>query len=273
MNSLKPEFVTVWDKGHSLGTAEVKSDGSWSYSVSNLVIGEHTFRATIKELQSPPVTVNVKDKAIKLSIPHLKNSTASGPGSESIDYYACPYDGVIEIPDYGMKSGDTIRVTWRGRNATFNTEIQTVKDPVVPMSFTISKYELVDCIRHNATVIYTVKRPPSVEIHTSPVLNVEVSGHDFDILAPSLSPGHDEAIVRRQESFGTKSTARLRAIGVGSWESESEVFGDNQALNFRINPEWIDANKGKSVLFNWSLKLNRGDTQLFFSQILRVGKL
>lgn len=261
--------VQIWDKGTYLGVAEVKDD-NWKFSVSELSLGEHIFRAVVSTMQSSPRTVNI-GAAVDLKAPHFRNADLIAPGEEMIDYYKHPTDGIVEIPDYGMQPGDTVRVSWKGRNITYHSEMQTVADPPTRLAFKISKYEVIDCINNSAVISYTLKRPPDPNIRESSTVKLTVDGHDFDLGPLTISSRHDNLRAYKQAQFNPSSTARVRAVGTIIWESDAVSFNHDEYLNFPIDPGWIMVNKGKSVIFNWSLKLN--DTEIYFSQLLRIGEL
>lgn len=263
--------VQIWDKGTCLGVAEIK-DGKWKFTGSELSPGEHIFRAVVSTIQSSPRTVNI-EAAVDLKAPHFRNADSIAPGAEAINYYNHQTDGVVEIPDYGMQPGDTVRVSWKGRNITYHSEIQTVADPPTRLAFKISKYEVIDCINNSAVISYTLKRPPDPNTRESSALRLKVDGHDFDLGPLTISSHHDNLRAYKQEQFNSSSTARVRGVGTTTWESESVPFNQDEYLNFLIDPSWIEVNKEKPVIFNWSLRLNKGDTDIYFSQILRVGEL
>lgn len=272
-NRLSTRTVTIWSKNSKLGTAEIADDGSWRFPIPVLEPGEHIFRSVTGGVQSASWTVTVVGNEASLEVPHFRNASNAGLNLEEIDYYVYQGDGFVEIPDSGMQPGDTVWVTWSGRNITFDSEIQTVANPPVPLVFLISQYDVIDCIRANVSIHYTVKKKNSEDVRKSVTLGLKVLGHSFDILAPSLSDSHNNLRVYRQTQYNANSTARVRAIGISTWQGEVEYFKDAPYLNFAIDAAWLEENKGKLVLFNWSLRINRDDEKILYSQTLRIDSL
>ncbi|WP_456292004.1 Ig-like domain-containing protein [Pseudomonas sp. AK106] len=262
--------VQVLDNGVPLGTATLQADGTWSLPAAGLAQGTHTFTARVDGVISNPWTVNIQqNNEMNLVEPHFKNATSAGNGREQINYYAYEGDGYVEIPAYGALNGDTVRVSWVGRSVTIDSEIQTVTNPAIPLVFKISMYEVIDCIGVNATIKYTVVRPPSNEVHRSLALSLTVMGHSGAIAAPTInSPDNNNLRVQFATDY---YSAQARFIGLTTVESPIKQFNGNY-INFTIDQTWLNANRGRPVLFNWSLK-RFGNSQIFYSQILRVNDL
>ncbi len=261
--------VEIWDKDTRLGTLPVDPDGSWSFSAAGLASGAHIFRAQVGDKLSLPWTVNIVNDQIELPLPHIRNAQSVGPSREEIDYYAHEGDGYVEFPNLTLKKGDTVRVTWVGRSVTYKSEIQEVIDPATPLNFKISMYEIIDCIGVNASISYTLIRPPSDQVNTSPILLLTIKGHVGEIEAPTInSPDNNNIRVHFEEDY---YSAQVRFIGLTTVETSIREFhGKN--LNFSIDSAWRAANKGKPVLFNYSLKRYNND-RIFYSRILRVSNL
>lgn len=264
------ESVQIFDNGIAIGTAPTQADGTWSYPATRLVPGAHRFTALVKGIASNQWTINVEqNNEMILVVPHFTNATAAGNDREQINYYAHEGDGHVEIPAYGAEIGDWVQVSWIGRNITIESEIQTVTNPATALIFKISMYEVIDCIGANATIRYTVVRPPSNEVHTSLALSLTVMGHSGAIAAPTINrPDNDNLRVQFVSDY---YSAQARFIGLTTVESPIRKF-DGSYINFTIDPDWRNANRGRPVLFNWSLK-RFGNDQIFYSQVLRVDNL
>ncbi len=261
--------VEIWDKDTMLGTRPVDPNGSWSFPASGLELGEHIFRAQVGEKLSPPWRVSIVDDQIELPLPHVRNAQSAAPSREEIDYYANEGDGYVELPNLALKKGDTVRVTWVGRSVTYNSEIQEVIDPATPLTFKISMYEIIDCIGVNASIRYTLMRPPSDQAHTSPTLSLTITGHVGEIEAPTInSPDNNNIRVQFEENY---YSAQARFIGLTTVESPIREF-EGKYLNFPIDPAWRAENRGQPVLFNYSLK-RFNNNRIFYSRILRVSNL
>lgn len=272
MASLQPKAgsVQVLDNGAPLGTALIQADGTWNLPAAGLAQGTHTFTARVDGVTSNPWTVNIQqNNEMNLVAPHFKNATTAGNGREQINYYAYQGDGYVEIPAYGALSGDTVRVSWVGRSITIDSEIQTVTNPAIALVFKISMYEVIDCIGANATIRYTVVRPPSNEVHESLALSLTVMGHSGAIAAPTINRPDNNNL--RVQFVSDYYSAQARFIGLTTVESPLKQFNGTY-INFPIDLAWRSANRGRPVLFNWSLK-RFDNSQIFYSQVLRVDNL
>lgn len=267
------QTVQIFDNNILRGTVQSLADGRWTFPTPVLTQGIHVFTARASGVTSNLWSINIQDEQLNLLVPHFENSRLVGPNREEIDYYQQEGDGFVQVQVSTLRPGDTVGVSWVGRRVTYNSEIQTVSNPPVPMRFKISQYEIIDCIGENAAISYTVVRPPSTTPITSPTLNLTIQGNRFAIEAPTLSTSHDNLRVWKQGQFNNNSTARVRAIGISTWQSDIEYFNNQPYLNFTINPALIAENRGRPVLFNYSLKINPGDSIIYYSQILRVDRL
>jgi hypothetical protein len=272
-HNIGAETVQIRRNNIQVAVVPVNADGSWTYGPTpDLPLGLHVFTAHVGDKQSAPWTVNVQENEMRLTAPHFRDAASVGANAEEINYYIHSSDGegdgYIEIPDYGAQPDDTVRVEWVGRNFTYHSEIQRVVNPAVMPVFKISQYEIIDCISDNAGISYTVQRLPGAP-QTSVSQNLRVQGNPFVVRAPTLGSAHDNLRVWLQADFNENSTARVRAIGLTTWQSDIQYFNNEPWLNFPIPQTWIAENRGRPILFNWSLRLNPGQTNSYYSQIGR----
>lgn len=269
------ELVDIYDGEALLGTAIVNGD-SWTFAASNLSLGLHTFTAHSARGSSAQWGITVAEEAMNLVAPHVREASTVGNNSERLDYYQVNGDIHCLVPDYHMKSGDTVTVHWVGRNVTIDSPTQRVGSSPMLQPFPISKYEVIDVIGQNASIYYTVKRPTSAQTFTSLTLLLAVDGHAFQVNAPSINSAHDNLRLQKQTQFNNNSTAGVRAIGPEGDEWSAEItpcFGSDTYLNFSIDPSWLARNRGKPAIFNCSIMLSPGDPHYLFSQLLRVPSL
>jgi hypothetical protein len=270
MMSIKiQETIEIRDNGTVLGTVQTQPDGSWIYPTPALAEGAHTFTAHTNGQLSNAWNINIADDSLNLVAPHFRAATSAGPDREEINYYAHAGDGYVEVPDYGMKTGDTVRVSWVGRRVTSNSELQTVGNPAALQPFKISMYEIIDCIGVNAAISYTVVRSPNTVPFQSLSLSLSVFGHSGVVEAPTInSPDNNNLRIQFREDY---YSAQVRFIGLTTVESSIREFHGND-LNFPIDAAWSSSNRGRPVLFNWSLK-RFGNDNIYYSQVLRVNNL
>lgn len=274
-SSQNVDLINIYDGEALLGTA-TSNGATWSFNARNLPPGLHTFTARTITGRSNEWRITVAEAAMNLVAPHVREATLVADNRERLDYYQV--NDVIHciVPDYNMKSGDTVKAYWVGRNITIGSPIQTVGSPPSLQPFPISKYEVIDVIGHHASLYYTVKRPPDTETFTSLTLLLTVEGHSFQVDAPTINDGHDNLRVKKQPQFNDVSTAGVRAIGADGdqWSADiTPAFGSNPRLNFKIDPSWLARNRGKPAVFNCSVKANPGDPHYLFSQLLRVASV
>jgi hypothetical protein len=268
-NTLRATSVEIRDNNVVIApNVPVLANGTWNYQPPALTPGPHVFTAHADGQLSNNWVISVGTEQMNLTPPHFRLATSVGPNREEINYYAHEGDGSVEIPDYGRRVGDSVRLTWVGRRVTVQSEIQTVTDPAVPIVFKISMYELIDCIGVNATLTYTVVRAPAGP-STSQSMSLSVFGHVGAIEAPTInSPDNNNIRVQFRDDY---YSAQVRFIGLTTVESPIREFHGNY-INFPINETWRSQNRGRLVLFNYSLR-RFGNTQIYYSQILRVNNL
>ncbi|MCF7537486.1 hypothetical protein [Pseudomonas petrae] len=269
------DMINIYDGEALLGTA-TSTGNTWSFTAQNLPLGLHTFTARSTTGRSNEWRITVTEEAMNLVVPHVREATSVADNRERLDYYQVNDDIHCIVPDYNMKIGDTVKMYWVGRTITIGSTLQTVGNSLSLQPFPISKYEVIDVIGHNASIYYTVKRPPSTETFTSLTLLLTVDGHSFQVNAPTLNAGHDNLRVQKQTQFNNSSTVGVRAVGAegDEWSADDmPVFGSNPYLNFTIDPSWLMRNKGKPAIFNCSVRVNPADPHYLFSQLLRVASV
>ncbi|MDH0747896.1 hypothetical protein N5D61_16290 [Pseudomonas sp. GD03842] len=271
--------IEVYDGSRSLGFATV-SGNTWTLDLPQLPLGEHVFTARSGTLTSNNWKINMtaKDPVLNLTAPSVQEAHPVSGEKERLNYYDVNGDIHVAIPDYGMKTGDTVKLYWFGRSITLGSPIKVVGSPPSLPPFIISKYEVIDVIQANASLWYTVKRSPSDHTHESLSRELIVDGKGFTIDAPSINGSHNNLRVMRQSEFNDNTTAEVRAIGGDAdsdiWSSNTLTFGTAGYLNFSIDSNWLTRNRGKSVKFNCSLRIAPSDgNNYLFSQLLRVGPL
>ncbi|MFK3972431.1 hypothetical protein ACI2KS_17065 [Pseudomonas sp. NPDC087358] len=260
--------VEIWDGRNRLGFADVTGN-SWTFTTSEpLSPGTYALTAASGAEFSTAWNITVAEQQLDLKHPTVAEAPPADGNNQSMNYYLVNRDVHVVVPNYNMKKDDTVKVHWKGRDFKFSTEIQTVVSPPTLEPFVISKYEVIDVIRTHATIWYTVKRPPGNVTQTSEELTLSVVGNDFFIDAPTINRGANNLRVNRQDEFNAETTAKVRCIGLTEWSPESQPFGAADYLNFPIDPQWLAQNRGRDVLFNWSLRLTPGKDYRF-SQLLR----
>lgn len=271
--------VEVFDGGRALGFATVTGN-SWTLDVAWLTLGDHvlTARSGTSASSDWKFTVTETDPGLNLTRPSVQEARPEVGEKERLNYYDVNGDVHVVIPAYGMKSGDTVKLYWSGRNITLGSPIKVVGSPPALDPFTISKYEVIDVILGNASIWYTVKRPPNEDTYTSLTRELIVDGHAYTVDAPTINGAHDNLRVTRQSQFNNATTVEVRAIGGDAdsdvWSSDTMTFGDNREVNFSIDSNWRARHRAKPVKFNCSIRVNPSDgSHYLLSQLRRVSSL
>ena len=276
--STKAAVVEVFDNNRLVGSAVVTGN-TWSMTVSPLSLGAHALTAKSGTATSNTYGVTVVEAGPPLDLrrPHVQEAQPEQGDKERLNYYNVKADIHVDTP-YNLQPGDSVKLYFFGRNITLGSPIQTVGSPPSLQPFVISKYEVIDVIGANATIWYTVRRPPSTEDVQSPLLALIVDGHSYTVNAPTLNGGHNILRVTRQSQFNNETTVEVRCIGGNAdsdtWNSTHLKFASGSYLEFPIDPAWRARNLGKPVKFNCSIRVNPGDgNNYLFSQLLRVSSL
>lgn len=275
--ALAVKTLEIYDNGRLIGTTPIDIDSAWTYQATDLEGGQHKFTAKLGVSESDPWLVEVNSQSINATVPFVEGVPPPSGDTQTFDYYTDVSGDIhVTVPNYNMISGDTVKIYWVGRSTTLGSEIQTVGKPPIPLTFKISKYEVIDVIGYNTTqVYYTVRRSPTEPDVTSRHLRLSVtgSGQSFEVSAPILNGAHDKVNVWRQSQFNSTSTVRVRAVGMTEWESYPQEFKNSTSLDFAIDAGWLNQNRGQSVAFNYSLRLRDDADHYLFSQLLRVDRL
>jgi hypothetical protein len=264
--------IEILEAGSRKASAQATASGRWTTSLITFALGAHsitsiTVGGTLVSA-ARMFTVNAVVPPMNLIAPSLREAVGAGGGR--LDYYAVNDDVHAIVPNYNMKVGDTVKIYWRG-NIEIGTEVQEVKSPMGPLSFTISKYEVIDVIGRHADFWYTVRRPPDNVIQSSLTKRIIVEPHvpDVELQAPLIDRDHRNVSVLRGALL-SDSTARVRWIGVAEHETAHKEFKGLDILNFIIPASWVTENRGRYVMINYSVRYRSSDTLYLFSRMLRI---
>lgn len=227
-----------------------------------------------------PVWVK-KDPKVVLSRPSINEAETEPGDKQRLKYYEYNSDIHASVKDTYLQIGDTVKLYWFGRAITVGSKLQTVSKKDETLTFTVPRYEVVDVIAANASVWYTVRRPPSIVDIRSTELELIVDdapNKEYTLDAPKIDSSHEKLTVARKEEFTAETTVEVRCIGKEDesdvWESRYLKFENNKELVFTIDTAWRERNKGKKVKFCSSFRISPNATPTYLlSQILRVNEL
>ncbi|MEO8646392.1 hypothetical protein [Pseudomonas sp.] len=240
---------------------------SWAHeSTESSVIINYKVKRDVRELTSDPKSLAIKT-TIDLKLPKvLEAYGANGDRLKMADIYTARHV-TIQIPQYvGMAIGQTIRARWANARHIYDSPITTV-EKVGPMDFEVPRLEVVDAIGSTVPVSCTVRTFPNGPLHRSDPLPLAVDAQTFALRFPRITSDKTEVTIR-YPGMATGYHARVRFAGVVTRKTAWQDLSTDTAV-FSIPASWIEENKGKTVLINYSVNRPGIDEQSQFSQVLR----
>ncbi|MHC8371848.1 hypothetical protein ACYZT2_13780 [Pseudomonas sp. MDT1-85] len=184
------------------------------------------------------------------------------------DFYEAKF-ATVEVAYTGSASGQTVKVYWLGRNSTYGSEIQTVAYAGEVLRFLVPRLEVVDCLGSGAQISYTVRLPGTTEDLQSKDLNITITGQKHHLPEPTLSS--DKLNLRvYYPTLEDNYKARLALFGVVTRYGEEVPVTQSSYTDLPIQQAWLTENRGRRVLFNYTLKRIGTVEPLIFSWLLRV---
>ncbi|MHC8340330.1 hypothetical protein [Pseudomonas sp. HLT2-19-2] len=221
-----------------------------------------------RPLTSEPRNLTIKT-TIELKPPRVLE--AYGPNGDRLkmaDIYEASHV-TIQVQKYlGMAIGQTIRARWASSRHVYDSAITTVTT-VGPMTFNVPRLEVVDAIGSTVPVSFTVRTYPNGPLHRSDALLLAVDAQKFVLTPPRLTPDRTTVTVR-YPGMVTGYHACVRLTGVVTRETDWQDLQTDVTEEFSIPANWIEENKGRTVLINYSVNRPGIDEQSMFSQVLRV---
>ncbi|MFJ2713142.1 hypothetical protein ACIOZM_19920 [Pseudomonas sp. NPDC087346] len=235
---------------------------------------EHAVAVTSKverngmEITSDPTPIFIKT-TIVLTLPEvLEAYGTSGELLKMDDIYRATHV-TVEIPEFlGMAVGQSIRLRWTHSRFTYDSAITTV-DNVGPMQFLIPRMEVVDAIGSAVNISFTLRTFPAGPLHRSVVFKLTIEPQQFVLTPPRLTPDQ-RTITVRYTGMVTGYHARVRIVGVSKEDTPWMNLTTGVTAEFAVPPEWITANKGKAVLFNYCINRLGVSENSQFAQMLRI---
>ena len=227
-----------------------------------------TITYTVRGRTSQPKVVNVKT-TIELKIPSVLEAYGeAGDRLKMADIYYARH-ATIQIPQFvGMAPGQTIRARWASSRHVFDSVITPVAH-VGSMTFEVPRLEVVDAIGSTVNVSFTLRNYANGPLHRSEALRLAIDAQAFTLTPPRLTPDLSTVTIRFPGLL-TGYSARVRLAGVVIRRTEWRPLTTGITAEFAIPGEWIEENKGKAVLINYSVNRPGIDEHSMFSQVLRV---
>jgi hypothetical protein len=183
------------------------------------------------------------------------------------DFYEAKF-ATVEVAFTGSARGQTVKVYWEGRNSTYGSEIQTVSVAGEILRFLVSRLEVVDCIGSGARIWYTVRLPNTSQDLPSRDLNITVTPQTLRLGEPTLN-GDKSNLRTPYPSLVGQYTVRMAFFGVNTHYG-SEVITQPSYTDHPVPRAWLDENRGKTVMFNFTLRKTGTGEPIIFSWCLRL---
>lgn len=251
---------------HAIVWATVSAPaGSWTKDSPGLAVGPHSMTARTGASTSDPWPFRVVTAPVfDLRRPRVPKAYGDGTylNFDSAMYYD---DYLAVIVNYtGMAPGQTIQLHWMGAVA-YHSEIKTV-GAVGDIEFRVPRMEVVDVIGRAAAITYTVKLADGTTVGTSAELPLRVDPQPFDLVPPTISAGN-RVVTVAYPGMNTPHTGRVRWSGVVTHDT-AEQYLDTRPENFDIPASWVNENRGRDVLINYTVYRSDGN-HFLFSRVLR----
>jgi hypothetical protein len=185
------------------------------------------------------------------------------------DFYDAKF-ATVELTFTGSAPGQTVKVYWLGRNSTYGSEIQTVSFAGQTLKFSVPRLEVVDCIGRGAEIWYTVRLPNTTQDLPSRDLNITVTPQSLRLAEPTLN-GDKSNLRTPYPSPIDKYTVRIAFFGVNThYGPEVQITSPTEYTNHPVPRAWLDENRGKTVMFNFTLRKTGAGERIIFSWYLRL---
>lgn len=216
------------------------------------------------------IDVHLKDAQLDLKPPKvLEARDSNGTVLNFVrDFYEVKF-ATVEVSFTGSARGQIVKVDWEGRKSIYGSEIQTVAYAGEVLIFLVPRLEVVDCIGSSAKVRYTVKLPGTTEDLPSKELNITVMAQKHHLPEPTLSSDKTNLRAYYPTLEGTYSV-RMALFGITTRYGDEITITQPSYTNLAVPPAWITENRGRSVMFNYTLKRTGTAEPLIFSWCLRL---
>lgn len=217
------------------------------------------------------IDVHIRQPALDLTKPRVLE--AKELNGERLNFERDFYDvqfATVEVKYIGSAPGQTVKVSWRGRNATYGSEIQPVSFAGQTLNFQVPRNEVVDCIGTGAEISYTVRLPGTTTDIPSKNLDITVTAQMHLLREPTLNDSKTN-LRAYHPTLGMPHTARAALFGVTThYGEEIRITPGTSQTDLAIPPSWIAENRGRLIMVNWTLRETGTNTPIIFSWFLRL---
>lgn len=220
------------------------------------------------KLTSDAKTVNIKTTIILTPPKVLEAYGENHDRLKMSDIYEARHV-TVQVQQYvGMAIGQTVRVRWASGRHVYDSDITPVT-AVGAMNIFVPRMEVVDSIGSTVPVNFTVRTFINGPLHRAEPLQLKIDAQPFELPPPRFSS--DQTLVTvRYPAMTDGYQARVRWGGVVTRRTEWQNMLPDTTAAFSIPTEWLNENKGTTVLINYSVHQTGSNEQSQFSQVLRV---
>lgn len=221
-----------------------------------------------EKLTSDAKTVTIKTTIILEPPKVLEAYGENGDRLKMADIYEARYV-TVQVQQYvGMAIGQTIVVRWASARYVYDSLITTVT-AVGAINIPVPRMEVVDSIGSTVPVNFTVRTFINGPLHRAEPLRLKIDAQLFELPPPRISTDQTSVTVR-YPAMTNGYQARVRWGGVVTRRTVWLNMLPDTTAEFSIPANWLDENKGTTVLINYSVHQTGSNEQSQFSQVLRV---
>lgn len=183
------------------------------------------------------------------------------------DYYKLDHL-LIKVPKYdGMKTGQTIKVYWKGRAARFSSGLITVKS-ISDIYIAVPRHEYIDSMGSNVDIYYTVNGDNFQHLLYSKPLNLYIEKQSMELPAPNISNSNRQLFITYHNMSAHDRIVISLTCNEKVHQSDVIHLAHANKYVFNIPDSWVKGNHGKNAVINYSM--SRDNSKLFFSFYTRV---
>lgn len=216
------------------------------------------------------IDVHIKQPVLDLKAPKVLEAKELNGAQLNFekDFYEAKF-ATVEVDFIGSAPGQTVKAYWIGRNSTYGSEVKTVFYAGEVLRFEVPRLEVIDCIGSSAEISYTVRLPDTIEDLPSEDLRITVTAQKHHLPEPTLSS--DKTNLRAYyPTLEATYSVRMALFGITTRYGDEVPITQPDYTNLSVPSAWITENRGRSVMFNYTLHRTDTTEKIIFSWCLRL---
>ncbi|CDG20493.1 protein of unknown function [Xenorhabdus poinarii G6] len=246
------------------------------YTVTNLLSGSENTSETAEM-----TTINSdKQSETHHETHHETVSVPQATGNKGTlltkdDYYRLEQLEII-VPIYNnMRIGQTVQVLWQGPKDSYLPQYST--DPqqvnkISPLTFYIPRMNFLDGIGSTIQIWFKVTDQNNpVYFGESKTFFLEIEKQRLNLPAPKLFYRGDGTIhvMIKYDGMSPPDSVDIRAIGKSQTQSNYKPVDDPQQMGVKLPEDWVNENRGSTVLIDYAVGSMNPGVRYDFSRILK----